>query len=166
MSGKAAGERPGVLLRDMLLTAKPSAFNIEPVSALPRVWAALMEMRMSGIMVSLAAVCDGTTSLYFSNGGGIIGGGAHESVRAANRKLLMFIETGLDLFVPIERALDVMDGAVSFAAMTYDGLRGARDEEKKVKERRSPLWPAFYLGQDVITALRLTAEKSETLDSS
>jgi len=98
MSGKPAGERPGMLLRDMLLTAKPSAFKVEPVSELPRVWATLMEMRMSGVTVSLAAVCDGTTSLYFSNGGGIIGGGGHESVRAANRKLLMFIETGLDLF--------------------------------------------------------------------
>jgi len=61
----------------------------------------------------------------------------------------------------MERPLEVLDGAVSFAVMTYDGLRGARDEEKKVKERRSPLWPAFYLGQDVITALRLTEEKSE-----
>jgi hypothetical protein len=161
MSGKPAGERPGVLLREMLLTAKPSAFHIEPVSELPRVWAALMELRHSGVMVSLAAVCDGTTSLYFSNGGGIIGGGEHETVRAANRKLLMFIETGLDLFVPMERPLDVMDGAVSFAVKTYEGLRGARDEEKKMKDRRSPLWPAFYLGQDVITALRLTTEKSK-----
>ena len=45
MSGKSADERPGVLLRDMLLTAKPSDFNAEPVTALPHVWAALMEMR-------------------------------------------------------------------------------------------------------------------------
>ena len=161
MSGKPAGERPGVLLRDMLLTAKPSAFHIEPGRELPRVWAALMEMRMSGTSVSLAAVCDGTTSLYFGNGGGIIGGGEHEPVRAANRKLLLFIETALDLFVPVERALDVIDGAVSFAVLTYEGMRAARDEEKKVKDGRSPLSPAFYLGNEVITALRLTEQKTE-----
>jgi hypothetical protein len=106
-------------------------------------------------------VADGTTSLYFSNGGGIIGGGAHESVRVANRKLLEFIESGLELFVPLERPLEVMDAAVSFAVLTYDGLRGARDEEKKLRDRRSPLWPAFYLGHEVITALRLTEQKSE-----
>lgn len=116
---------------------------------------------MGGALVTLAAVADGTTSLYFSTGGGVIGGGEHESVRAANRKLLAFIETGLDLFVPIERPLEVMDGSVSFAVLTYEGLRGARDDEKKVEERRSPLWPAFYLGQDVITALRLATEKTE-----
>ncbi|MGH2492859.1 MAG: hypothetical protein ACRDF9_15290 [Candidatus Limnocylindria bacterium] len=145
----------------MLLTAKPSDFHIAPVSELPHVWATLIEMRMSGVMVSLAAVADGTTSLYFSNGGGIIGGGGHESVRAANRKLLTFVETGLDLFVPLERPLEVVDAAVSFAVLTYEGLRGARDEEVKLKERRSPLWPAFYLGHDVIAALRLTEQKSE-----
>jgi hypothetical protein len=82
-------------------------------------------------------------------------------VRAANRKLLTFVETGLDLFVPLERPLEVVDAAVSFAVLTYEGLRGARDEEVKLKERRSPLWPAFYLGHDVITALRLTEQKSE-----
>jgi hypothetical protein len=120
-----------------------------------------MEMRMGSALVTLAAVADGTTSLYFSTGGGVIGGGGHESVSSANRKLLAFIETGLDLFVPIERPLEVMDGSVSFAVLTYEGLRGARDEEKKVTDRRSPLWPAYYLGQDVITALRLATEKTE-----
>jgi hypothetical protein len=120
-----------------------------------------MEMRMGSALVTLAAVADGTTSLYFSTGGGVIGGGGHESVSSANRKLLAFIETGLDLFVPIERPLELMDGSVSFAVLTYEGLRGARDEEKKVIDRRSPLWPAYYLGQDVITALRLETEKTE-----
>lgn len=159
MSGtKPAGT---ALLRETLLAARPADLGLAPTAELPHVWAALMEMRMGTVVVSLAAVCDGTTSLYFSNGGGVIGGGEHESVRAGNRKLLAFIENGLDLFVPIERPLEAMDGAVSFAVLTYEGMRGARDEEKKVKDRRSPLWPAFYLGQDVITALRLATEKPE-----
>jgi hypothetical protein len=118
-----------------------------------------MEMRMAGVNVSLAAVADGTTSLYFSNGGGIIGGGGHDAVRGANRKLLVSVEKGLELFVPLQQQLDVIDAAVSFAVLTYEGLRGARDEEARLKDRRSPLWPAFYLGHEVITQLRLTSEK-------
>lgn len=160
MSAKPPDDPPDVLLRDMLVTAKPSDFRIEPDSELPHVWAALMEMRMGGVIVSLAAVREGTTSLYFSNGGGIIGGGGHESVRSANRELLVFVESELALFVPVERPLEVIDAAVSFAVLTHEGMRGARDEEVKLKERRSPLWPAFYLGHAVITALRLTEQKS------
>jgi hypothetical protein len=147
-------------LRKMLLSSKPSDFGLAPTPDLPHVWGTMMEMRVGKAVVSLIAVAEGSTSLYFSTGGGVIGGGEHESVRAANRKLLALVDKALDLFVPIERPLDVMDAAVSFAVLTYEGLRGARDEERKIVERRSPLWPAFYLGQDVISALRRTAGKT------
>ena len=147
-------------LRQKLLSAKPSDFGLAPTADLPRVWGAMMELRVGKAVVSLVAVAEGSTSLYFSTGGGVIGGGGHDSVRVASRKLLAFVEIGLDLFVPIERPLEVVGGTVAFAVLTYDGLRGARDHEQKVKDRQSPLWPAFYLGQDVITALRLTTEKS------
>jgi hypothetical protein len=158
MSAESA--RGIMALREKLLSAKPSDFGLAATHDLPRVWGTIMEMRVGKAVVSLVAVAEGSTSLYFSTGGGVIGGGEHESVRAANRKLLTFVETGLDLFVPIERPLQVMDGAVSFIVLTYEGLRGARDEQKKILDRRSPLWPAYFLGQDVITELRLTAEKA------
>jgi hypothetical protein len=147
-------------LREKLLSAKPSDFGLAATPELPRVWAALMEMRMSKANVSLVAVAEGSTSLYISTGGGVIGAGEHDPVRDGNRKLLTFIETALDLFVPIERPLEVFDDAVSFVVLTYEGLRGARDEEKKLEDRRSPLWPAYYLGQDVITKMRLATGKT------
>ena len=158
MSGPPVDGTPA--LREKLLSAKPLDFGLAATPELPNVWAAMMEMRIDKTVVSLVAVAEGSTSLYFSTGGGVIGGGEHDSVRTANRNLLAFIETGLDLFVPLESPLEVMSGTVAFAVLTYDGLRGARDEERKMKDRRSPLWPAFYLGQDVITALRLATEKS------
>ncbi len=64
-------------LRDNLLATKPSDVHLAPTEELPHVWATLMEMKISGNVVSLAAVAEGTTSLYFSNGGGIIGAGEH-----------------------------------------------------------------------------------------
>jgi hypothetical protein len=60
-------------LREMLLSAKPSEFKIAPTPELPRVCAAMMEMRVGKADVSLVAVADGTTSMYFSTGGGFIG---------------------------------------------------------------------------------------------
>jgi hypothetical protein len=104
----------------------------------------------------------GGTSLYFSTGGGVIGGGEHDSVRAANRKLLLFVDQYLEMFVPLDAPLPVLDRAVSFAVLTYDGLRGARDEEGRIQKRKSPLWPAYSLGQEVITALRLATNNLGT----
>ncbi|TMC05409.1 MAG: hypothetical protein E6J35_03875 [Chloroflexi bacterium] len=147
-------------LRAKLLRAKPADFGLAATPELPRVWGAMMEMRIGSADVSLVAVAEGSTSLYFSTGGGVIGGGEHESVRAANRKLLGVIEKLFPAFVAREAPVPVLNGAVSFAVFTYDGLRAARDTEERLRQKKSPLWPAYYIGQEIITALRLATEKA------
>ncbi len=61
-------------------------------------------------------------------------------------------------FIPVDKPLPTLDGAVSFTVLTYEGLRGARDHEKKLQDKQSPLWPAYYLGQNVITKMREATE--------
>jgi len=158
MSDKPEDGTPA--LRAMLLRAKPADYGLAPTPELPRVWGAMMEMRIGSADVSLVAVAEGSTSLYFSSGGGILGGGEHESVRAANRKLLGVIEKLFPAFVARDVPVAALDGAVSFAIFTYEGLRVARDTEERVRQKKSPLWPAYYVGQEIITALRLVTEKS------
>jgi len=147
-------------LRAKLLRAKPADFGLAATPELPRVWGAMMEMRIGAADASLVVVAEGSTSLYFSTGGGVIGGGEHESVRAANRKLLGVIEKLFPAFVAREAPVPVLNGAVSFAVFTYDGLRAARDTEERLRQKKSPLWPAYYIGQEIITALRLATEKA------
>jgi len=93
-------------------------------------------------------------------GGGVIGGGGHESVRTANRKLLGGIEKLFPAFVARDAPVPVLKGAVSFAILTYEGLPVARDTEERARQKKSPLWPVYYVGQEVITALRLATEKT------
>ena len=142
-------------LRAMLLATKPGDVGLAPSAELPRVWAALMEMPVGANVATLAAVADGTTSMYFSTGGGILGGSEHESVRAANRKFLLAVDKLLGGFVVKAEPLTVTPGAVSFVVLTYDGMRVARDTELRLSSKASPLWPAFVLGHAVITALRM-----------
>lgn len=73
-------------LRAKLLASRPEDLDLAPTPELLHVWAALMEMAVSSATVTLVAVADGATSLYVSTGGGVIGGGHHETVRAAYRK--------------------------------------------------------------------------------
>jgi len=47
----------------------------------------------------------------------------------------------------------------SFAILTYGGLRAGRDTEERLQQQKSPLWPAYYAGQEVITAVRLASER-------
>jgi hypothetical protein len=76
------------------------------------------------------------------------------------RKLLGVIEKLFPAFVAREVPVPVLIGAVSFAVFTYDVLRAARDTEERLRQKKSPLWPAYYIGQEIITALRLVTVKS------
>lgn len=147
-------------LREVLLASKATDYGLTPTPELPHVWAALMELQVSGTVVSLVAVADGSTSMYFGNGGGILGGNAHEKVRAANRKFLAGVERFFvaKAFVARDRPVDVMKGAVAFAVLTHDGLVVARDTEDRLKTKVSPLWPLFFLGHALIAALRVSTE--------
>jgi hypothetical protein len=51
-----------------------------------------------GEFATLVAMCDGTTSLYTSVGGGRIGGGGHAPVAAATRTLLSVVQQHLPSF--------------------------------------------------------------------
>jgi len=158
MGGKP--DSGGPALRKMVLEAKPADFGLAPTADRPHVWAAMMEWQVQKTVVSLVAVAEGSTSLYFSTGGGIIGGGEQESLRAASRKLLGFVEKSLEMFVPMASPLPVLQDAITFTVLTFEGIRGARDREGQITQRKSPLWPVYYLGQEVITALRLATEKA------
>ena len=72
-------------LRARLLHGSAAELSIEPVES---VWGVLMETGYREAAATLVALADGTASLYFSSGGGIIGGGPHASVNAAARRVV------------------------------------------------------------------------------
>jgi hypothetical protein len=87
-------------LRQQVLDLKPSpelrvAMNGHPV------YASIVDMDLGNGIVTLACVADGTTSLYFSSGGGQLGlGQAHEAVRSATTAFLSSSEQVLDKLTP------------------------------------------------------------------
>ena len=87
--------------------------------------ALLMETGYDQAVATLVAVADGTTSLYFSTGGGIIGAGANESVALASRRWLDAGATFLEQLEPVADPPVPAPGQTQFVAVTNDGLRAA-----------------------------------------
>lgn len=117
--------------------------------------ALLMETGYPEAVATLVAVADGTTSLYFSNGGGMIGAGEHAPVREANRG---FLETALSFLAQLPEMsgpAPPSQGVTQFVAVTPEGLRGAAAPEEELGGGRHSLSELFYAGQDVITQMRL-----------
>jgi hypothetical protein len=126
-----------------------------PFSRAP-ILALLMETGYPEAAATLVGVADGTTSLYFSNGGGFIGAGTHAAVAEANRRWLDVGGTFLPELTELADPGLPDVGITQFVAVTADRLRGAVAAEEELGEGRHRLSPLFYAAQDVITQIRLT----------
>jgi hypothetical protein len=139
-------------LRDMVLLEPPPD---------PGSWSALMEMGTEDGVASVVAVSDGTTSLYTSTGGGLIGAGDHASVAAANQAFLAAIE-GSRSAIPVTDGYPLPGaGEIRFSVRWPDGTRGsAVAEDEALAAGDHPLSEAFAAGHDVISAMREVDERS------
>ena len=142
-------------LREKALAVAPAALDAAPTRELPHVFGLLMETGFPEGMVSLVVFADGTVSLYFSNGGGVIGAGEHAPVRAAAAALLASAEAHLHCFAPAAATPPPAEGRVCIYLRCFDGTRGAEASEDDLGEARHALAGLFHAGHRVITELRL-----------
>ena len=119
------------------------------------VFALLMETGYPEAVATLVVVADGTSSLYFSNGGGFIGAGTHAAVADASRRLLLKGHEYLPRLSSVTDPPPPAEGRTQFVVVTRDGLRGAVAPEAELGEGEHSLSPLFYAGHDVIMQIRL-----------
>ncbi|MFN0244687.1 MAG: hypothetical protein ACKVWV_17510 [Planctomycetota bacterium] len=117
-----------------------------------------METGFDGGTATLAAMSDGTASLYLSNGGGVIGGVQHATVRRAAMEFVRSVGRRLTEFRATERTPLPRVGRTVFYVLTDSGVYTAEADEQALGEQRHALSELFHSGDDVITQLRLVAE--------
>jgi hypothetical protein len=120
------------------------------------VYLVLMDWHVGNGTVSVLAAVDGTASIYFSSGGGFIGGGqkypeireaAVRAVQLATGLLSRFDATGKTRLPP--------SGAVNFYVTTFDGVRLATAEEADLSNGTDSLLPLGNAMQQIVTLYRL-----------
>lgn len=141
-------------LRDLVFSLSPAKLKLAPLPG--GVWAGVMEFEVSGTWVALAVIADGTTSLYFGSGGGIIGSGGNPSVRKASKTFLEAMDRDSAGFKKVSAFPLPATGRVHFYALKADGVYASADvDEKRLRESGNQLLPLYAAGQDVITQMRL-----------
>lgn len=141
-------------LREQVFSLPPTEINVVPGPGHTRVWCVLMETGYPAAVASLVTIADGTTSLYFSSGGGVVGAGNHVRVRSAAESFIAAIDKYAEAFAPAtEHPLPAV-GRVRFYARTFDGLLTAEAGEQDLGNHRHHLSPLFHLGHGVISAVR------------
>lgn len=118
----------------------------------------IMETGYPEAVVTLVALADGTASLYFSSGGGMIGLGQHERPAVAARSLISFADHNLKQLTPAADTPMPRPGHTRFYVLTQRGTLTAEAEEMELGENRHVLSPLFYSAQELITEMRNVEE--------
>ncbi|HET7499060.1 MAG TPA: hypothetical protein VFM00_12240 [Candidatus Eisenbacteria bacterium] len=141
-------------LRAYALSATAEDLDLEPTEARPRVWGAIMELGYATGIATLLSLADGTTSLYFSNGGGVIGAGENAAVREAAEAFLDAAETHAPALPSVEDTPTPRIGRVRLYVRTFEGTLGIEATDEELSQNRHPLSAVFHAGHAVITAIR------------
>lgn len=157
MSPRAAPADVYLGLREQALHVTPAL--LDPAAAGAAVLTLLMETAYPEAVATLVGLADGTTSMYFSNGGGVIGAGEHPQVAAATQR---WLELATELLGELQEAPEEIplptDGRTQFVAVTQAGRVWAVAVEDELGAGAHELSPLFYAAHEVITAIRLVEE--------
>jgi hypothetical protein len=145
-------------LRSQLLEFEPADIGLEPTEELPNVWGGLMELGYPEGAATIVSLADGSTSMYTSTGGGVIGGGTHDSVVQASRSFLVELEGRLGELEEVKDTRLPAPGIVAFRALTYSGPRARTADESELANGDHALSSLYAAGHGVISALREITE--------
>jgi hypothetical protein len=146
-------------LREQAFAVQPEQVGARQMAGQNSAWGVFMETGYAKAVASLVTFIDGTTSMYFSNGGGVIGAGQHAQVREASKALLDSANAYLREFNPVAEHPLPSVGSVRFYARTFAGLQSIEAPEIELGEGRHRLSPLFYAGHRVIASLRQLSER-------
>jgi hypothetical protein len=145
-------------LRDRALNSTPAQLGLSAAEFTSRPWGVLMETGLDNGTYTLVVLADGTTSLYFSTGGGVIGAGKHRSVREAAQAMLS-AASQFQARLPVATSTPLpAPTVVTFDLLSSRGKLVYSAPEQALGEHRDKLSELFHAGHAVIAAVRATEE--------
>lgn len=141
-------------LRSMVLGLSADEIGITRENFPHPAWGVVMETGMAGGFYTLVVLADGTTSLYFSGGGGTVGAGEKPAVREASQQFIGWGNRFVASAEPGRSTAPPAHGVTRFFFLTFDGLRAYSAPEVELGQERDELSPLFHAGHAVITAIR------------
>ena len=150
----AQRKNPYPRLRALALYSKRIPNSIPKPSSPTEPWGVVMDWVLSAAVATVVAFSDGSASVYFSSGGGLLGGQAHETIRNAARQAVAVAaefqpQMELTTDFPLPRP-----GIVVFYLLTDSGVFTSSAFESALKTRSHALSKLGDAMQEVISAYR------------
>jgi len=159
--GGARSEAAYTGLRNQALTVGREAAGVAPPGPDAPIWLIMVELGTPKATASLVAIADGTTSLYLSTGGGVIGGGAHEQVRSANASLLRTANALRDRMQRVTVCERPPAGSTAFHARTDGGFLSYTGTDLDLARTDRPMSSLFMAAHRVLGELRVMTQRAQ-----
>ncbi|HLZ41521.1 MAG TPA: hypothetical protein VKQ11_11185 [Candidatus Sulfotelmatobacter sp.] len=142
-------------LRNTMLQGSRSKFSLAATAKPIEPWGVLMDWGVTNGTATVVAMSDGSASVYFSSGGGYIGGIGQEPIRRAAQKALD-VARAVQLPSQPTTAYPLPEQhGVFFYFLTDAGVFMLRTSEQELNSSGHPLRKVGDAMQDVITQYRL-----------
>jgi hypothetical protein len=119
----------------------------------------MMETGYQAGSATLVCLADGTTSLYYSTGGGMLGSAEYTPVSEASKALVSQAEKHLNHFSSRNEFPLPEVGQVRFIILTFSGLLTGEAPEKTLAAGKHQLTPLHLRAHEALEQLHLLAEK-------
>ena len=151
--------QPYIQLRQRILSLKPAELGLAPSAASPDVWGVMVELGYEEGFATLVSLADGTTSLHYSTGGGLLGRADYAPLAEASRALVIAAQKYIHQ-MPITTDFSLPEaGHVRFLLLAYTGIFATDASEKSLVSGDHPLATLFQRTQEILGQLRTLAEK-------
>lgn len=156
-------------LRSMVFGTRPEGIGIK-VKHPGEVWGVLMETGYPEAVATLLALADGTVSLYFSNGGAIVGVGPHPGPQRAAQSFLSAAQQYTRQSQPTKSYPLPKRSFTRFYLFTGAGVLTTEAKEDDLGYGRHFFSPLFHKGHELVTEImkvdeRLRAEQGAPPDA-
>jgi len=146
-------------LRDAALSTPRSKIGLPPAATPITPWGVVMDWGVSNGIATVVAFSDGSASIYFSGGGGHIGGQSKEAInKAAKQAVFLAAPCQPDARPTTTFPLPHGKQAI-FYLLTDQGVFTASGEEQELVNGTKPLSNLAKAMQEIITQYRLSEAK-------
>ncbi|HEX4518150.1 MAG TPA: hypothetical protein VH063_01080 [Gaiellaceae bacterium] len=145
-------------LRDQALSFGSVEIKASPVVPGGQALGVMMDMGYDTAVVSILGLADGTTSMYISNGGGMIGMGENPNAAAASKRWVEVAEAALPALTEGGDDRLPEEGTIGFNVLTTGPRFAGEAAESELQGGSHPLSALYAAGQEVLTQIRIVDE--------
>lgn len=146
-------------LRQMALQVTQKDLGLHLDDQNKSVYGIVMDWEMDGATATVVSFATGDASLYLSSGSGVIGGGQHENVNKAAKKLVASSQNYLKQSVKTNTTPLPETQSLKFYFLTSNGIFMGEEKMENIESETSKWYPLFVETNEVLSALRLVSEK-------